>query len=936
MSDLIGKTLGQYEIKSLLGKGGMALVYRATQTSMGRDVAIKIMASDLSGDPEFVGRFEREAQIFSDLQHPHILPVIDYGNTGEGVYIVMRLVEGGGLDTHIRNAPVEPPIAAKMLTQKGIVHRDLKASNVLLDEGFNAYLTDFGIAKMLANTSKLTATDTVLGTPSYMAPEQWRGDHIDARTDIYSMGIMAFEMVTGKLPFEGDTSFTLMYKHINDAPPRPRELMEHLSDDLEYVILRAMSKAPEDRFQSAEEMGEAFRNAVEGRPIEIKPTFLHDPDAAPTMVGYMEDSATLAQDLTPSQARTMGITPSEQLTAAPPIAGTGQQARAGGRGWLWGVLGAIVLVGVVVGGLFASGTIGEVASSSTETPTPTETFTPTNTATASPTATDTVTATATNTPSTAEVSVLAQRSVVRSGPGEQYPEIGVLERGTQTQVVAVTTEGDWYRVLVGGELGWVQAETVSVSGNESVIEVVEIPTATPTDTPTSIPTDTPTPTATETATLVPTLTPSQTRMPDDDATEVAAAPVGDPLQTLTLDSGTVLTPISLDVYGLQSLLPERWPDAVPIGNFFYFSQTGEFNVPVLSVLRGTPTDIDDAFGFVFADPQSPSATLRNIAEIEADPSFTVVAMDGFAVPASRMSGVSVDGQSRLDYFIIDLAADAPGTDWLSIFSIHPADSRYQRYVDEIVRYFVQSLHIDGNSLGTSSGSDVVDVPSGERVLTMGARQQDFLNQRQVHEWRFELTEGDLVRIFLNGLEDDLDPVLELQDLNGNELAFDDDSGGGLNALIRFQAPVTGTYIVRASFFSFDDAGAYEIGIEPLDARAINGGELTSGMTVRGQITDDAIETLYTFEAQPGGRVTVSIESLFGDLDTTLALLGPNGSMVAENDDHNSDEIELFFATDSAMVNIPIDAAGTYTIIAGRYQGQLGSSTGEFELSLTIQ
>ena len=180
--DLINKSFGQYEIKSLLGRGGMATVYLARQKSMDRDVAIKVMAKELADDEQFVARFEHEAQLIAKLQHPHILPVIDFGREGNLIYIVMRLVRGGSLDDRLKGGPLPLNLASRMLTQiasaltfaheQGIIHRDLKPNNVLLDERDNAYLTDFGIAKMLAGTSKLTATGNILGTPSYMAPEQ--------------------------------------------------------------------------------------------------------------------------------------------------------------------------------------------------------------------------------------------------------------------------------------------------------------------------------------------------------------------------------------------------------------------------------------------------------------------------------------------------------------------------------------------------------------------------------------------------------------------------------------------------------------------------------------------------------------------------------------------------------------------------------------------
>ncbi|MBZ0122986.1 MAG: serine/threonine protein kinase, partial [Roseovarius sp.] len=191
--DLINQRLGQYEIAAVLGRGGMATVYLARQTSMDRDVAIKVMARELADDEQFIARFQHEAQVIARLQHPHILPVIDFGREGKNIYIVMRLVRGGSLDDRLKSGPLDLPLASRMLAQiasaltfaheQGIIHRDLKPNNVLLDERDNAYLTDFGIAKMLAGTSKLTATGNILGTPAYMAPEQWRGEGVDARTD---------------------------------------------------------------------------------------------------------------------------------------------------------------------------------------------------------------------------------------------------------------------------------------------------------------------------------------------------------------------------------------------------------------------------------------------------------------------------------------------------------------------------------------------------------------------------------------------------------------------------------------------------------------------------------------------------------------------------------------------------------------------------------
>ncbi len=276
MADFTGRQLGQYTLLNMIGRGGMATIYRARQESMGRDVAIKILPHDLAKDPDFSERFRREAQTIALLQHPHILPVYDFGEEDDLAYLVMRLVEVGSLADELREGPLSLRRANHLLGQiasalsyahsRGIIHRDLKPENVLIDDSGNAYLTDFGIAKMLAGSTTLTQTGHLMGTPVYMAPEQWRSLPVDARTDVYALGMMLYEMLVGLQPFEADTPYALMFEHMDKLPPSPVRYHPNLPAAIEPVILRAIAKEPASRYASASAMAEDFASIVARAP----------------------------------------------------------------------------------------------------------------------------------------------------------------------------------------------------------------------------------------------------------------------------------------------------------------------------------------------------------------------------------------------------------------------------------------------------------------------------------------------------------------------------------------------------------------------------------------------------------------------------------------------------------------------------------------------
>ncbi len=272
--DLSGRQVGKYRLLERIGSGGMAAVYRAQQTNIDRQVAVKIMLPDLARDPDFVRRFEREANTIAQLEHPHILPVYDYGldEAQQLVYLVTRLMTGGTLEERlVDRGPLSLAEAERVLEQlggalhhahqRGVFHRDLKPSNVLLDEFGNVYLTDFGIAK-LKDVTALTHTGLVMGTPAYMAPEQWRGDPIDGRADIYALGVLLYQMLTGQLPFDAPTPPQMMYLHLEQEPPLLADKVAGLPAGIDTVVHQALAKDREWRFASAAEMVAAFAGAA--------------------------------------------------------------------------------------------------------------------------------------------------------------------------------------------------------------------------------------------------------------------------------------------------------------------------------------------------------------------------------------------------------------------------------------------------------------------------------------------------------------------------------------------------------------------------------------------------------------------------------------------------------------------------------------------------
>ncbi len=317
MTTLIGKKLGHFEVVEQIGQGGMATVYKAYQPALDRHVAIKVLPDTYAKDRTFLERFIREARAIAKLYHPHILPVHDFGEQDGTTYIVMEYVSGGTFKKKLKSGQgmvlreaidliLQACQALECAHQNNIVHRDVKPGNMLLRSDSFLLLADFGIAKILEATTMLTRTGVGIGTPQYMSPEQGTGGAVDGRSDIYSLGIVLYQSVTGRVPFgaPGDAPLTISLKHVNDPLPPPRQFVSDLPPMVEHVIVKALEKDPSRRFQSATEMIEALSNinlALRGPTIGFSSAFSALPAPPDHLMPPMQEIGAYPQPITPSQ-----------------------------------------------------------------------------------------------------------------------------------------------------------------------------------------------------------------------------------------------------------------------------------------------------------------------------------------------------------------------------------------------------------------------------------------------------------------------------------------------------------------------------------------------------------------------------------------------------------------------------------------------------------
>ena len=391
-----GSSLGRYRVIEQLGRGGMATVFRAHDPNLDRYVAVKVLPSYYTDDPSFIGRFTQEAQTVARLNHPNILQIYDFGEDKGFTYLVSELVPGGTVQDKLTGQPLPAeeimgymgPLADALdhAHSQGIIHRDLKPANVLLDHQERPILADFGLARMLESSTRFTQQSQALGTPDYMSPEQGMGADADHRSDLYAFGIMLYQMLLGRTPFQADTPAATLMAHVHQPIPLPSALNPDIAPRLEATLLKATAKNPDDRFQSARDMMQAF--ALGSGQARAAPA----DDAGATAVMDAVDlagpddmeAATAVMDAAPSAAA-IG-----QTGVAPPTPAPVEAAPAPlfNRRWLLAAAGAgAVIVVAVVGAVFAlSGgeeaeetgpqavaTAGGPAAPATNVPAPTQT-----------------------------------------------------------------------------------------------------------------------------------------------------------------------------------------------------------------------------------------------------------------------------------------------------------------------------------------------------------------------------------------------------------------------------------------------------------------------------------------------------------------------------------------------------------------------------------
>lgn len=531
------RRFGKYEVIERLGRGGMAEVFRAYHTSLDRYVAIKVLHPFLADDPEFQDRFEKEARNIARLKHRNIVQVYDFENdTGsEAYYMVMELVEGRTLKDVMNDLAArgelmplketlritrEAALALAYAHSQSMIHRDVKPANLMLDTDGRVVLTDFGIAKIVTGV-QFTQSGGMVGTPVYMSPEQGLGEAGDERSDLYALGVILFQLVTGRLPFDAETPLAVILKHLNEPVPSARDFNPRLPEPIDAIIRRLMAKSLDDRYASANQLiadlekAEADLTRAADQPLKIA-------DLTPDLADGDTPHLTPAEQQA-LQSRLRDAAHDHATLPPPPVRG--------GRGFLSVLITLFIIAGIIGLAVLSRDSWLPLVGIMTATPdpallptmtnTPTETPSPTLTATETPTATPTATETPSMTPTATPSPTATETSSPTATPTPTATETpSVTPTATPTATFTLTP-----------------TPTATFT---PTFTATPTPTFTPTPTPTA--TFTPTPTATFTPTPTPTFTPTATFTPTHTPTPTATFTASlTPLPTLTPTLNVTLT-----------------------------------------------------------------------------------------------------------------------------------------------------------------------------------------------------------------------------------------------------------------------------------------------------------------------------------------------------------------------------------------------------------
>jgi serine/threonine-protein kinase len=437
--------IGRYEIKGELGRGGMATVYRAYDPRFEREVALKVLPREMLHDSQFRVRFEREAKTVAMLEHQAIVPVYDVGEEDGQPYFVMRYMTGGSLSERIKQGPTEIHDTARIISRiasaldeahaKKIIHRDLKPGNILFDSHNEPYISDFGIAKFTASSTNVTGS-AIIGTPAYISPEQAQGEVIDGRSDIYALGIILFEMLSGRPPYDADTPMAVVVKHITEPVPHILDLNANLPAGVEAVIERAMAKNRDERFASASQMAKALEAVARGETPDLSAATVI---GAALPVGAASGGGGSGTMAGATRIAAAPGRPGEKTTVAPQPTAEAEKAPRTFSFWIFGLVGLCLVLALVAGagyfGTRENGFLLPLFGAPTVTPTPP----PSPTATVEPTAAPTETAT--------EAPTEAPIEAPTEAPTE--PPIVLPVQGDSDQI-AVTRNNDIFTMNIDG------------------------------------------------------------------------------------------------------------------------------------------------------------------------------------------------------------------------------------------------------------------------------------------------------------------------------------------------------------------------------------------------------------------------------------------------------------------------------------------------------